>query len=186
MKTETYKIYDYYEKSYPDIDWDVKKARVKFKELVQVKKERLFEIEQLLFKNGITLDYSVESLKNLNEFVCKELDTYKPKLDKSDPYCCEYAETSYFRSLTIDTTLYLGEVLIKLDPEFLKWNLFKTISKRLIYRHYPSVNNAVFATDIYLYIMGYLRGLDKEKDRFQFFYEKALMHFKRLKAKSKK
>ena len=135
MKNETYKIYDYYEKSYPNIDWDTKKARVKFKELLDVKDERLFEIEQLLLSNGVELDYSVESLQSLNAFICTELDAYKPKLDKNDPYCCEYAETSYFRSLTIDSTLYLGEVLIKTDPDSLKWSLFKTNSKRLIYRH---------------------------------------------------
>jgi len=185
MKMQTYKIYDYYGKAYPDIDWDAKIARTKFKELMQVKQERLFEIEQLLLKNDVKLDYSVESLTSLNKFICSELDEYKPKLDKNDPYCCEYAETSYFRSLAIDATLYLGEILIKTDPDFLKWSLFKTNSKRLVYRHYPSVNNALFSTSIYLYIMRYLLDLNNEKDRFIFFYEEALMHFKRLEDKLK-
>jgi len=184
MKTGTYIIYDYYEKAYPDIDWDTKTARVKFKELIQIKEERLFEIEQLLLINGTELDYSVESLKNLNEFICTELDAYKPKLDKNDPYCCEYAETPYFRSLSIDATLYLGEILIRTNPKILEWSLFKTNSKRLIHRHYPSVNNATFATDIYLFVMGYLYGTDKESDRFIFFYEEALLDFKKLKEKS--
>jgi len=184
MKMETYKIYDYYEKSYPNKDWNIKKAKVKFKELLESKEKRLFEIEQLLLINGVELDYSLESLKRLNEFICKELDEYKPKLDKNDPYCCEYAETAYFRSLAIDSSLYFGEILIKTDPISLKWSLFKTNSKRLSYRHYPSVNNAIFATDIYRYMMRYLLDLNKEKDRFLFFYKEALMHFKRLKEKS--
>jgi hypothetical protein len=163
-KINNYKIYDFYEETYPDDDWDGKFARRKFNELMKIKDERLVEFSKYLNKYNINLDYTENSLQPLNNFICKELKDYMPNLDKKDPYCCEYAEIPYFRSLAIDTTLYIGEMLLKnLNLEVLKWEVYKTTRKET-YKHYPSINHSIFAYSIYIYIIQYLGGYNRDKD----------------------
>jgi len=157
---KNYKIYDFYGESYPHSDWNAKLARKKINELIKLKEERLKELINLLDSNNINLDYSKESLQQLNNFICKELEDYMPKLDKSSHNCCNYVETQYFRSLVIDCTLYLGEVLlISLNSDKLKWDVYKT-TKKEFNRFYPSIHNTIFASDIYIYFVQYLGGFD--------------------------
>ena len=104
---DIYEIYDFYGESYPHQDWTGRIARTRFNELMKQKKHRLQQLTNLLKTHHVDLDYSKESLQRLNDFVCHELEAYMPNIDKNNPYSCEHAELPYFRSLSIDCTLYL-------------------------------------------------------------------------------
>ncbi|MCD5380532.1 hypothetical protein LR004_01265, partial [Candidatus Gracilibacteria bacterium] len=151
-------------------DWTGRIARVKGNELMKLKDERLSELEKIISINGFDLDYSSESLQMLNDFVCSELEEYAPKLNKSMPAFNEYAVLPYFRSLAIDCTLYLGDILIKNDPDNLKWDVYKSSQKRLLHKFYPTVTKgetkSIFASSIHLYFVQYLGGFNNNKKRF--------------------
>jgi hypothetical protein len=176
MKNTDYKIYDFYGESFPHNDWTGKIARAKFNELMKVKGERLIELKNLLSLKNIDLDYSIDSLQKLNDFICEELDSYKPNLDNTIPSFNRYAVTPYFRSLTIDCTLYLGELLIAIDFEKYKWDVYKSSQKRLLHKFYPSVvigkKQSIFASSIYLYFIQYLGGFEENKSRLIDIYDR--------------
>lgn len=167
MKNNDYNIYDFYGKAYPDEHWDGRLARKKLNELINIKQERLNQLCSLVHNLNLELDYTTKSLQGLNDFVCQELKKFIPNLDKANPKCCEYAEIPYFRSLAIDSALYLGEMLIKKFPN-LKWDVYKTNSKYDGCKFYPSINNYAITMMIYIYIVQYLGS---HEDNTKYFSE---------------
>jgi len=174
MNTIKYKVYDFFGENYPDEDWNGRLARTKFNELMKIKEDRINELVCLLEDNDVHLDFSLSSLQKLNDFICSELDKYKPKLNKEDPNCCRYAETPYFRSLAIDCALYLGELLIRISPKSIKWDVYKTNSKLDDSRFYPAIDKWAITNYIYIYIIQYLGGYDNDKTLFAYLYNDLL------------
>lgn len=177
MKKDNYIIYDFYGEAYPNENWTGREARAKLCELLKLKEERLDELSKLVSTDGINLDFSLESLQKLNDFICSELEGYAPSLDRSIPSFNRYAVLPYFRSLAIDCTLYLGEILIKIDTENLKWDVYKSTQKRLVHKLYPAVvkegSKSILASSIYLYFVRYLGGFNNNRKRFVDIYMQA-------------